>query len=201
MITPEQSATDQRLPLYGEVLCSTMEVNVRIQELASEVIERYQDYSTPPLFVCLLRGAAPFATRLMTEIAMQSAHFHPDLDYMKVKTYGDQLVASKPDILLGLEPERAAGRTAVILDDVLDTGVTVDATEKYLREQGATDVDVIVLAQKERERAMWQNATFHGFTFPDVWLTGMGLDDPNVGYEANRWLGLIAASIQSSAQA
>src|SRR5438270_11750139 len=104
LTTPKQSVP------YGEVLCTPTEVNERIHKMAAEVIERYKDYPVPPLFVCLLRGGVPFTSRLMTAVAEHDMNFQPDLDYMKVKTYGEQLAAGKPEILFGLEARTVTGR-------------------------------------------------------------------------------------------
>ena len=186
-----------RSPLYKTLLATPDEVSVRIRDLATDVIAEYRTQS--PLFVCLLRGGAPFAMQLMRDIAIQDQYFHPEMDYMTVSTYASERTDSEPVLVMGLAPHTVvAGRRVVLLDDTLDKGVTADFARQELRKQGAADVDLIVLVDKQRPRedTFFVEATMAGFRLgSDVWLTGMGLDDARIAKEANRWTGYVAAAI------
>ena len=94
-----------------------------------------------------------------------------------------------------------AGRPVVMLDDVLDTGITAAFVEKHLYKRGATQVDLTVLVQKTKQRLSWQNATRFGFLAPDVWLTNSGMDDARIRKEANRWMAGIAIGNDVEAEA
>jgi hypoxanthine phosphoribosyltransferase len=180
-----------------ETLASEQEVDTRIRDMAALAIERYSKQDT--LFVCFLKGGAPFAAKLMFNIAQLSAEvgepYHPDLDYMTISTYGTGREAKEPRIVMDLAPDtRVQGRTVVMLDDVLDTGTTMDFAEDYLLNvHGAKTVESAVLVEKENERAVYQHgANIVGFTSPEkLWLTGMGMDDAKDGHEHNRWSGKI----------
>ncbi len=177
--------------LYQQVLHSAEEVSRRIEEMAAELIDRYR--GEQPLFVCLLRGGAPFSTQLMFAITKLDPTFHPELDYMTVRTYASERSASHPELVMGLAPGTdVMGRTVVMLDDVLDKGHTAGFTSGYLRLLGASQVDLVVLMQKQCEREHYPSATIHGFVAPDEWLTGMGMDDVRIAREANRWAGDLA---------
>jgi hypoxanthine phosphoribosyltransferase len=177
---------------YERILYSEDEVQQRIDEMTDEIIARYQDKN--PLFVCLLRGGAPFATRLVFAITKRAPDFHPELDYATIKTYGDQRTNNPSQLLADILPStNAADRPVILLDDVLDKGVTAAfATDHFMQNHGAASVELIVLAEKERDRSAYGSAALKGFTVPDDWLTGMGLDDPGITREANRWAGYIA---------
>jgi hypoxanthine phosphoribosyltransferase len=186
-----EQLTSSAPALYATVLHSAEEVDRRIDEMAEELVERYRD--TNPLFVCLLRGGAPFATRLMFAVARLDPHFHPELDYVTVRTYASERSASHPELVMGLAPGTDIhGRTVVMLDDVLDRGHTAGFTAGYLRLLGAASVDLVVLMQKSFAREHFPTATIHGFEAPDEWLTGMGMDDARLARDANRWLGDLA---------
>lgn len=174
------------------MLFTEAEVTKRINELATEIIQRHN--ATKPLFVCLLRGGAPFASKLMFAIAAQDPSFHPELDYITVKTYGDKRVDRPPELIFDLAPNtKPQGRTVILLDDVLDKGGTADFADRYMREQhGAAAVELVVLVQKEVERTVYPQATLWGFEAPSQWLTGMGMDDARITREANRWNGAIS---------
>lgn len=179
-------------PLYKSLLASAEEVQAKIEELAREVIKKYKGQR--PLFVCLLRGGAPFASQLMFAISRQDPYFYPEMDYMTIKTYGEGRVENPAELVMDLSPATAAaGRHAILLDDVLDKGITAEfAKNTLMQKHGVANVDCIVLIQKNHPREHFGDATMYGFESPPDWLTGMGLDDTRLGVEANRWAGFIA---------
>jgi hypoxanthine phosphoribosyltransferase len=180
----------QELP-YKHILYPEKEIRRRIDEMAVDITGQY--WGEKPLFVCLLKGGTLFASKLMSAITRQDLHFHPQLSYMLVRTYGGEREAGTSEIVLGLdEKSLVTARHIVIVDDVLDTGTSALATAEYLRAKGAAHVDLIVLVQKQKKRVAWQNATMYGFETPDEWITGMGMDDVRVAPEGNRWLEVIA---------
>lgn len=177
-------------PLY---VATETEVTARIDELAQAIVQRYKDQK--PLFVCMLRGGAPFATRLMFAIEHTDATFCPEMDYITTKTYGDARIDKQPELLTDLQPSTIVeGRPVILLDDVLDKGVTAAFAQQVMLNKGASTVDLIVLAQKNRERTAFKEATIYGFDAPEDWLTGMGMDNASVSKEAHRWAGYIEIS-------
>lgn len=163
------------------------EVATHINRLASEIIQNEAD--SLPLFVGLLRGAAPFTSMLMFELARQSPEFHPEVDYMMVSTYGGERHASEPRIVTDLAPStNANGRTVIVIDDVLDKGITADFVRTHLLARGAANVKLAVLCDKQTLREREVIADYVGFTFADNWLVGMGMDDAQAAPEGYRWL-------------
>ncbi len=168
-------------------LYTSAQVATRIQELAGAIIADHQGSS--PLFVALLRGANPFASLLMFELARQAPDFQPELAYMMIKTYGDSQTAGKPKIITDLPPSVAVhGRTIIVVDDVLDRGITTEFVARTLQERGAHDVQLAVLAQKDVDRVTNITPDYCGFDCGDKWLVGMGMDDAGSGNEHYRWL-------------
>lgn len=173
-------------------LATETEVNTRIDELAADIIKDFSGKN--PLFVALLRGAAPFASKLLFSIARQAPEFQPELDYMMVSTYGAGQHAGEPHIVTDLAPgTTASGRTVIILDDVLDKGITAHFVAAHMRARGAADIKLAVLADKKTEKVHDIPADYCGFTVDDLWLVGMGMDDAGSGKEHSRWLGSIEA--------
>jgi len=80
------------------------------------------------------------------------------------------------------------GRTVIIIDDVLDKGITADFVIKHLEARGASEVKLAVLCEKQVTREKPVDADYKGFTFGDNWLVGMGMDDSGTNVEAYRWL-------------
>ncbi len=169
------------------VLASSEEVSRVISDMAATIIKDHHDSS--PLFVALLRGAAPFTSQLMFELSRQAPEFHAELDYMMVTTYGAGRTAGEPHIVTDLAPDTTVkGRTVIILDDVLDKGVTANFVMSHLQNRDATSVQVAVLCQKTVHRMYPIKPTYCGFTFGDEWLIGMGMDDAKTQKEGYRWL-------------
>ena len=167
-------------------LASSAQINTEISRIATEILATH---ATTPLFVALLRGAAPFASKLMFEIVRQSPEFHPELDYMMVSTYGTGKVAGEPHIITDLAPSTLVkDRDVIVLDDVLDKGITADFVFSHLKARGARNLKLAVLCDKKAARKKPIEADYSGFTFEDNWLVGMGMDDSSVAPEAQRWL-------------
>ncbi len=174
------------------VLATEDQVTARIRELADDIIRDYPDEK--PLFVALLRGAAPFAAQLMFAITKQAPDFHPEIDYMMVSTYGSGQTAGEPTIVTDIAPSTVIkDRQAIVLDDVLDKGITAHFVAEHLRVQGAKDVKLAVLANKKTTKERDIIPDYCGFEVDDVWLVGMGMDDAGSGKEHSRWLGSIEA--------
>lgn len=168
-------------------LATAEQVDSHVEAIAGKIIADYS--GTSPLFVGLLRGAAPFCSKLMFELARQSPDYHPEIDYMMVSTYGGERHASEPHIVTDLAPSTTVnGRNVIIIDDVLDKGITADFVTKHLRARGASDVKLAVLCDKMTKREREVSARYVGFTFDDNWLVGMGMDDAEVANEGFRWL-------------
>lgn len=157
-----------------------------ITNIANQILADYPDES--PLFVALLRGAAPFASKLMFAIAEINPDYHPDLDYMTVSTYGAGRKAGTAHIMTDLAADAMLdSRKVIVLDDVLDKGVTADFVIKHLKKRGAHDVKFAVLVTKKTERHYPIEADYSCLEANDTWLSGMGMDDAQVAREAHRW--------------
>ena len=175
------------------------QVNQRIGQLASEITARYPGDSEleRPLFVGLLRGAMPFASKLMFEMQRQAPDFHPELDVMMVSTYGDGRRAGEPRIVTDLARTTAVfGRPAVVVDDILDQGITANFVMNHLDKLHPGSIELAVLAKKAVSRVHDIEPNYYGFDVGDKWIVGMGMDDANDGNEHYRWLDEIWEVVQ-----
>lgn len=172
-------------------LASSRDIETMIANMAATLIADFPDEK--PLFVALLRGAAPFSSKLMFEIANQSPDFHPEIDYMMVSTYGNERTAGAPHIVTDLAPStEVAGRTVIVIDDVLDKGITAEFVFAHLASKGAKRTLLAALCQKETTHPRSITADYCGFNFTDEWLVGMGMDDGHTYKESYRWLNSIS---------
>ena len=173
-------------PRYKQ-LYTQDDISRKISELAQAIITEHEN--TSPLFIALLRGANPFASLLMFEIARQASDFHPEIAYIMIKTYGDSQTAGEPKIITDLPPStEVKERDIIVVDDVLDRGITTDFVARIMRERGAQSVKLAVLAQKDVDCVTDITPDYCGFDCGDKWLVGMGMDDASSGNEHYRWL-------------
>lgn len=108
---------------------------------------------------------------------------------MMVTTYGAGRHAGEPHIVTDLAPSTAVnGRDVIIIDDVLDKGITADFVTKHLQARGAATIRLAVLCDKQVTREWPVEADYKGFTFGDQWLIGMGMDNGGNVPEVYRWL-------------
>jgi hypoxanthine phosphoribosyltransferase len=178
-------------PLYKEILASEEEVTNCIDQMAKTIVKEFKDKN--PLFVCLLRGGAPFATQLMFAITKHDPYFNPELDYITVSRYGGSQVASTPRVIMDLSHKsEVVGRPVIILDDLIDKGGTYLFTKKHIENKGASEIYLATLVQREvKERDF--DADFYCLSIDsEEWLVGMGMDDTRLGAEANRWAKYVA---------
>lgn len=168
-----------------QTLYTPQEIDEKVSTVASEITAAYPQ---TPVFIALLRGAAPFASKLMFAITEQNPDYHPELDYMTIKTYGGEKTAGQPEIITDISPStNMAGRDVIILDDVLDTGVTATFVREHLLAKGARDAKIAVLIDKLDVRTNGLKPDFYALTAGPEWLIGMGLDDMHTATEAYRW--------------
>ena len=168
-----------------KILYTADQVTQRIDEMARDIIVRYPN--NKPLFVCLLRGAVPFTSQLMTAITRHDPNFHPEVVYMQTSTYGSDRMPGETTAYSSVADADFAGQTIIVLDDCLDHGVTYAKVKQFLIDNDAASVKLVVLVNKDTARKGVDEPLIAGFTTPDIWLVGMGMDDASVAPEAERW--------------
>ena len=171
-----------------QLLHDSEEIQQHIGQMASEITAQYD--GEHPLFVALLRGGAPFASRLMTEIARQAPDFHPELDYMMTSRYPSGTnPAGETQIVMDILPTtEVKNRTVIILDDVLDMGETAKTVRDHMLDLGARYVALAVHVEKDiAVRTANVEADYVGFRGETGWLVGYGMNDSAIAPEAYRW--------------
>lgn len=196
---------------YRKELITPARVDERIGEQATEIIDRYHKTGQKVLFVTLLNGGVPYSSALMRKIVEQEPNFHPDLQYIRISRYGEAQEGSDAKseskrLRLDAEYQSEVGSydTIVLLDDLIDDGGTLDMAYKEMMSYGAQAVEAFVLGKKTKQVEELTAKLGHvgiGFdNLPDVWLTGMGMDDMGVAKEANRhYTGIAVATSQAKA--
>lgn len=139
-----------------------------VKRVAVEITAALADAN--PVMLCVMSGGVPFAGHLMTML-----QFPLDFDYLHVTRYGQ-------DTAGGALSWRAApwvsvkGRTVLVVDDILDEGVTLAAVRDRLLQQGAARVLMAVVADKENGKVKPIAADFVALSVPDRFVFGFGMD-------------------------
>ena len=152
----------------AERLYSEADIETAIRHMARDITAAVSRNN--PLFLCVLNGGVmPFAELL------KYLDFPLQCDYVHATRYGEKLAGETLRWLA--QPATAVeGRTVVIVDDILDEGITLAAIETALAQQGAAQILTAVLVQKQLATPPATTADFVGLTVPDRYVFGYGMD-------------------------
>jgi hypoxanthine phosphoribosyltransferase len=156
------------------VLFSADEIRERIEVMANEIAAKVTgDF----LIVSLLRGSFIFTADLVREL--YAIGVHPQIDFMTLSSYGER-TSSSGNVLVNRDlTDEVKDRQILIVDDILETGRTLNFALELLKERGAADVKVAMLLEKPGKLLVDVKADFVGFSIPDKFVVGYGLDYAN----------------------
>ncbi|HUX05343.1 MAG TPA: hypoxanthine phosphoribosyltransferase [Acidimicrobiales bacterium] len=153
----------------GEVVVSAKEVNDRVLELGRQITIDYAQ--NPPLLVCVLKGAINFMSDLMRAIELPV-----EVDFMAVSSYGAATKTSGVVRIVKDLDVDLAGRDVLIVEDVVDSGLTLNYLRQYLGARSPRSLEVCALLLKEGEQRVAQDLKYVGFSIPSHFVVGYGLD-------------------------
>jgi len=153
----------------GEIIVSEKEIRSRVSELAAQISIDYKDKE--PLLVCVLKGAVFFMADLVREITVPS-----ELDFMAVSSYGSATDSSGVVRILKDLDANIEGRNVLIVEDIIDSGLTLSYLRKNLRSRNPASVEVCSLLTKPSRRKVDIACKYVGFEVPDKFVIGYGLD-------------------------
>ncbi len=152
----------------AEVIHSAEVVAAAVSRVAGEITEKLGD--TNPLLLCVMSGGVPFAGQLMTQL-----NFPLEFDYMHVTRYGQE--TSGGALSWRSAPWTSVkDRTVLILDDILDEGVTLAAIVERMKQLGAKACYTAVATDKLNGKIKPIKADFVALTVPDRFVFGYGMD-------------------------
>jgi hypoxanthine phosphoribosyltransferase len=151
----------------GEVLISASEIEHRLNELGAQISRDYA--GKEPLLVGVLKGVTCFMADLMRHTALPVS-----IDFMTISSYaGDRSGAVR--IVQDLT-ENISGRDVIIVEDIIDTGMTLQALLKQLEARSPASLRVCALLDKRARRLVDTPIDYLGFEIPDEFVVGYGLD-------------------------
>jgi hypoxanthine phosphoribosyltransferase len=153
----------------ARVLITEEEIQEKIRELAAELDQQYHD--GPPLMVGVLTGAVAFMTDLMRAMTVPVI-----VDFMAVSSYGAATQSSGVVRILKDLNEDIEGRRLLVVEDIVDSGLTLQYLLDVLRRRNPAEIRVVALLKKEKEKAIEVQVDRVGFSIPDEFVVGYGLD-------------------------
>lgn len=156
------------------VLYSAAQIRERIDEMAKGIAV---NIAGDAVIISLLRGSFMFTADLVR--ALHGLGMRPRIDFMSLSSYGSGTESSGTVTIDRDFKVDVSGQPVLIVDDILETGRTLDFALQKCRERGAADIRSAVLLDKESKRVVAIEADFVGFVVPDKFVVGYGLDYDN----------------------
>lgn len=152
-----------------KVLISAEEIVSKSQELGQKLSEDFQGKT--PLFVGILKGSIPFMAELMKHVTIPI-----ETEFMVVSSYhGGTESSGSVKIIKDLDTD-ITGRDVVIIEDIIDTGRTLKELRELFLLRNVASVTIVTLLDKPEGRVVEIDADYAGFTIPNEFVVGFGLD-------------------------
>jgi len=154
----------------GEILIQPEDLQRRIAELGQQISRDYSDSNLH--LVCILRGGVLFLADLMRQITVPHT-----IDFMAVSSYGAGARKSTGQVRITLDlKENILGRDVLLVEDIVDSGFTIASVLEFLKTRHPKTMRVCTLLDKAERREIRVPIDYRGFTIPDKFVFGYGLD-------------------------
>ena len=175
----------------GEILLTEAQIAERVADLGARITADYAGRSLT--LVSVLKGSLPFMADLMRAIELPLR-----IDLMEVSSYGESTESSGQVRILKDLSKPIEGRDLIIVEDIIDTGLTLNYLLRYLWERNPASIRVCCLLDKPARRLAEIPIDYIGFTIPDRFVIGYGLDY-NERYRNLPYIGVLKPSVYGGA--
>src|SRR5918992_4900955 len=174
----------------GEILLTEDQIQTRVAELGAQISA---DYAGRELtLVSVLKGSLPFMADLMRAITIPVR-----IDLMEVSSYGGTATESSGLVRILKDLSSSIdGKDVLIVEDIIDTGLTLNYLVRYLRGKDPASLRICTLLDKPARRLVEIDVDYTGFTIPDQFVVGYGLDYGEL-YRNLRFVGVLRPEVYS----
>lgn len=151
------------------VLFSEEELRAKVQEMGRQITEDYRGKNL--MLVTVLKGAVVYMADLMRAIDVPA-----EIDFMVVSSYGSGVKSSGVVKIVKDLDVPLADKDILIVEDILDSGLTLSYIKKILQDRGPRSIRIVTLLDKPSRRKVDLTADYIGFSVPDEFVIGYGLD-------------------------
>ncbi len=155
----------------GEILLPKEKILNRVKEMAQEI--QKNNKGTPLLFIGVLKGSIVFLSDL---IRCMNSSIPMELDFLAVSSYGSSTQSSGIVKITKDLDEEITGRKVLVVEDIVDTGLTLHYLMNILQERSPETIEICTLLDKPDRRRVDIDITYRGFEIPDEFVVGYGLD-------------------------
>lgn len=174
-------------PNIEKVLIDEKTLKTRIAEMAAEISKDYEGEEL--LVIGLLKGASYFMMELTQHLSVPT-----QIDFLKVSSYGSGTSTSgKVDIQFDTS-RNLAGKNVLIVDDVVDSGLTLKAVRELFRTRNCKSIRLAAMLDKKERRLVKMVPDYYGFVISDEFVVGFGLDY-NEDYRTLPYVGILKRSV------
>ena len=174
-----------------EVLLSGEQVQARVAELGAQLATDYE--GREPVLVSVLKGSIIFLADLVRAMPIPLS-----IDLMEVSSYGNSTESSGQVRILKDLSTSIEGREVLVVEDIIDTGLTLNYLLRYLHDKGPASIRICCLLDKPARRLAPIEIDYRGFTIADRFVIGYGLDYGE-RYRNLPYIGVLRPSIYSDA--
>ncbi|MDP9233161.1 MAG: hypoxanthine phosphoribosyltransferase [Actinomycetota bacterium] len=153
------------------VLVTRQEMAARARELGAEIRQALGDRDLPPVFVGILKGSTVFQADLIRAIDIDLA-----VDFMSISSYAEAATGDGVVRIIKDLDQDIKGRDVVIVEDIVDTGLTLNYLRRHILARDPSSVRTVALLDKSARRILPVPLEHRGFVIPDVFVVGYGLD-------------------------
>lgn len=179
------------------VIATEEQIQEKIAELAAQLAADYRDVPQL-LLVCVLKGAVMFTADLIR--ALGKLGLPVELEFMAASSYGQGNTSSGVVRILKDLDRDVAGRHVLVVEDIVDSGLTLSWLVKYLTSQSAASVEVVTLFRKPAAVRSAPQLKYVGFDIPPEFVVGYGLDYAE-RYREMPYVGVLRPAVYSTARA
>jgi hypoxanthine phosphoribosyltransferase len=160
---------EKMLDQVDKILIDEETLKNRVKELGEQITKDYQDKDL--IVICILKGAILFTSDLVKEIKLPMA-----IDFMAVSSYGTSTKSSGVVRILKDLDEEIEGRHVLIVEDIVDTGLTLNYLVENLQTRKPASIKICCCLDKPERRQSPVKVDYVGFNIPDEFVIGYGLD-------------------------
>lgn len=173
-----------------KILYTEEQINDLIKSLGAKISEDYAGKN--PIIISVLKGSFIFMADLVRNIDIPC-----EVDFMAVSSYGAGTTSSGEVRIINDLSKGVEGRDVIIVEDILDSGVTLNYLIGVLETRGANSLEICTFLSKPDRRKVDVNVKYEGYTIPDEFVVGYGLDYAEK-YRNLPYLGILKPSVYTN---
>lgn len=155
----------------GEIIISEAELDQITSDLANQISSDFKDGGKKLLLIGILKGSFMFLSDIAKKLTIPT-----EIDFIKLSSYNKDTTTGKVTVDFGLSVENPEDYNMLIIEDIIDSGITLSFLKKHFKEKGYNDVKCCALLDKFERRRVDCQADYIGRRIPDLFIIGYGMD-------------------------